>query len=145
MTDNDDLILPREGIAKAYNLVDSLLMGPQSQVTGKYYYVNYTRHEGSPVGGRWVTTEEEVHIGPYPYRIAEVVKILVGSIGFHKNDYSLYAYRLTLSIKPRRGSRKTVGPTRDEIESYLLGRVSGTLITYKGLQDWYATNTGEQI
>lgn len=131
-------------IGRAYKLIDHLLVGPQPPLSSKYYYVNYSWYEGKIVA-RWVETEEELYVGPYPHPIAEVVKVLVGRMGLHRSGYSTYAHRITLSLKPRKGSRKTTGPTRDEIESYLLGSISSTLLVYKGLQDWYITNTGEQI
>ena len=127
-------------VEPVYELVDSLVVGSVSLPGGKNYHVNYcivTRTWSS----QYQDSEEELHVGPWPYAVAMFVKDywlpLIGSCG---GGRMVYTRSRTLSIKPRKGSIRGIGPTKGELEALILLQVAEHLDTYRRLQEWYSNS-----
>ena len=98
---------------KVQEIVATLTTNPERQ-----HYVNYTR----------LSSGENLYVGPYPYTVANLVK------GYIKYCYC-YTYP-TLTLKPRKGYRKTTGPTNKEIEEVVVEWLKRDLEVYSRVLDW---------
>lgn len=127
-------------VEPVHDLVDRVVVGSVSLPEGKRYYVNYcvvTRTWSS----YYQDGEEELHVGPWPYVVAMFVKdYWLPLISNCKGGRMVYTRSRTLSIKPRKGSIRGVGPTKEELEALMLLQVAEHLDTWRRLQEWSLEN-----
>lgn len=127
------------GLDKLHELVNGVVGGSVSIPNTRLYYINYRTYTSVRVSGRWSDTQEDTHIGPYPYLLAYYISQKVVTRGSHYNaDYHRYTSKATLSLRPRRGSVKGTGPNKEVIEKQILEEITDQLDTYRRVQEWFS-------
>lgn len=123
---------------RLHELVDAVVDGSVSLPdTNKGYYVNYRLNEGKKVNSHWVNTTKEQYIGPYSYAVAKLIRLdWVPGITSYDGGKYIEATSIKVALKPRKGSTKGAGPTKEQIEQLLLDRIARDLDTYRRLWEW---------
>ena len=125
-------------VEPVYEPVDRLVVGSVSLPDNRYWYVNYCQETEA----HRARITDSFHLGPYPVRLARyIAEVWVPRVNHYTEGVgSLRHLKPTLSIKPRKGSIRGVGPTKGELEALILLQVSEHLDTWRRLQEWYSNN-----
>lgn len=121
-----------------HTLVDAVVAGSVS-LPEQVYYINYRLFTSVCTNNQWAETAEEVHIGPYPYTLADYISQYCISESHYTHGYCRYNSKPTLSMKPRRGSVWKAGPTQEQVETLLLREVRNRLDIYRRVHEWFTT------